>query len=493
MTDSLARVEPTGNARLRRGLSSWQVVALSIGTMAPSMAINVNPQAAAGIAGRAVPLTLILATFAVLLVSYGFARLSQHFNHAGSVFGLVGATLGPRPGAVAGWLMVGAYLLFGVSAAVTGGILVNDLLTSLGMIAEPSGAIAYGVGAVMVAVGIALAIVPAKKATDLILIFEAVTVAIILVIVAVVVAKLAGGNGPQGQSVDLTVFTPAPGVPFSAITLAAVFGFLSFAGFESSAALGEEAHEPRRAIPRALVGTAIGGGIFYVVVSAVAMMGFGTDDAAVAAFASSGSILGDLGRDYLAPWVGEAVTVGSTISAVGGAVACVLASSRMLYAIARDAAARPTALGSVSPRRGTPVVAAVVAGIAMIVSEVVAGAFAETPLQAYAFVGTIGVLLILVGYLLVTAGAIKLLFVDRAARAAVPMWQVVVPVAALLVLIYVLYKNVWPYPTGVMAWLPAIAIAWLLVAVAVITFAPEMARRIGTRLTAEENLPTEHA
>jgi amino acid transporter len=489
MTDTAAPVDSTSApAQLRRGLSTWQVVALSIGTMAPSMAINVNPQAAAGIAGRAVPLTLILATFAVLLVSYGFARLSQHFNHAGSVFGLVGATLGARPGAVAGWLMVGAYLLFGVSAAVTGGILINSLMVSFGVLAEPSNVVAYGVGAVVIVIGILLAIVPAKRATDLILIFEAVTVAIILIIAVVVVAKLTGGHGPEGQAVDFHVFTPAAGVPFSAITLAAVFGFLSFAGFESSAALGEEASSPRKAIPRALVGTAVGGGIFYVVISAVAMMGFGTSDSQVAAFASSGSILGDLGANYLAPWVGEAVTVGSTISAVGGAVACVLAASRILYAIARDASAKRTALGSVSASKGTPVVAAVVSGVVMIASEIIAGVFAETPLQAYAFVGTIGVLLILVGYLLVTAGAIKLLFVDRSATPSVPMWQIVVPVLAMLVLAYVLYKNVWPYPTGVMAWLPAIAIVWLLVAVVTVMVAPKMAQRIGAKLTAEEDL-----
>jgi amino acid transporter len=478
---------------LRRGLSTWQVVALSIGTMAPSMAINVNPQAAAGIAGRAVPLTLLLATIAVLLVSYGFARLSQHFNHAGSVFGLVGATLGARPGAVAGWLMVGAYLLFGVSAAVTGGILINDLLVGLGALTEPSNVVAYMVAAVMIVIGVGLAIVPAKKATDLILIFEAVTVAIIMVIAVVVIGKLVSGHAPQGQRVDLSVFTPASGVPFSAITLAAVFGFLSFAGFESSAALGEEAREPKSAIPKALVGTAIGGGIFYVVVSAIAMMGFGVSDDQVQAFASSGSILGDLGASYMAPWVGDAVTIGSTISAVGGAVACVLASSRILYAIARDAAARRTALGSVSTTRGTPVVAAVVAGAAMIVSEIIAGSVAETPLQAYAFVGTVGVLLILVGYLLVTVGAIKLLFVDRTAVPSVPVWQVVVPVLAFVALGYVLFRNVWPYPEGVLAWLPAIAIGWLLVAVVAMLVAPDMARRIGARLTAEEQLQAKEA
>ena len=66
-----------------------------------------------------------------------------------------------------------------------------------------------------------------------------------------------------------------------------VFGFLSFAGFEAAATLGEEARNPRRDIPRAILGTAIFGGIYFVFVTAVEVMGFGTDDAGVAAFVAS--------------------------------------------------------------------------------------------------------------------------------------------------------------------------------------------------------------
>lgn len=226
---------PTG---LRRNLGGWQVVALSIGTMAPSMAININPQGAAGLAGRAVPLTLVLATIAVLLVSYGFARLSQHFNHAGSVFGLVGATIGPRAGAIAGWMMVGAYLLFGVSAAVAGGRFVAALLLGAGADDGTASTVAYVVAAVLLVIGVVLSIFPAKRATDLVLVFEGVTVLLILVIAVVVVVRLAGHTAPDGQAFDLSVFTPAPGVDPSSLALAAVFGFLSFAGFESSASLG---------------------------------------------------------------------------------------------------------------------------------------------------------------------------------------------------------------------------------------------------------------
>ena len=40
---------------LRRGLSLWQAVGISVALMAPSMAANINPQGTAGLVGRATP------------------------------------------------------------------------------------------------------------------------------------------------------------------------------------------------------------------------------------------------------------------------------------------------------------------------------------------------------------------------------------------------------------------------------------------------------
>ena len=71
--------------------------------MAPSMAANINPQGRRPCVGRAVPLAFLLAAVAVLLVAYVFVRLCQYYQHAGSVYAFVGATLGPRAGVVAGW------------------------------------------------------------------------------------------------------------------------------------------------------------------------------------------------------------------------------------------------------------------------------------------------------------------------------------------------------------------------------------------------------
>src|ERR1700735_2409430 len=99
--------EPASAPGLQRSLSVWAAIGLSIALMAPSMAANINPQASAATAGRAVPLTFLIAAVGVLLVSYTFVRLCQYYHHSGSVYAFVGATLGPRAGVVAGWGLLG--------------------------------------------------------------------------------------------------------------------------------------------------------------------------------------------------------------------------------------------------------------------------------------------------------------------------------------------------------------------------------------------------
>ena len=54
---------PSSTPGLKRSLSVWAAVGLSVALMAPSMAANINPQQTASAADRAVPLALVLFSF----------------------------------------------------------------------------------------------------------------------------------------------------------------------------------------------------------------------------------------------------------------------------------------------------------------------------------------------------------------------------------------------------------------------------------------------
>jgi amino acid transporter len=468
--------------RLRRSLSVWQAVGLSLALMAPSMAANINPQASAATAGYAVPLTFLIAAVGVLLVAYTFVRLCQYFHHSGSVYAFVGATLGPRTGVVAGWGLVGTYVFYAVTTASAFGIFGTGLLQTLGIWPHPPSAAPWILIAFALALALVVAALPSRRGTNTLLIIECTTVTLILLVTIVVLVRLLAGNAPGHETFTMRVFTIPHGVSQSALFLGVVFGFLSFAGFEASATLGEEARHPRRDIPRAIMGVALFGGIYFVVVTAVEMMGFGTSAKGVSAFTGSSSLLGQLGTSYVGSWVGNLITLGTAISAFGCCLASTVGAARLVFAMSRDSFG-PRGLGKPS-RWGTPALATAFITVLTAVIYVVYLAGGATASDAFAWSGSIGTLILLVAYVLATIGMVLLIFVRRR-MPSVPMWQVIIPVAAIALLGYTLYRNVFPYPSsGPGHWYPIVTGGWLLCAIVAVIALPRTARRLGDALAA---------
>jgi amino acid transporter len=477
----------TARGRMPRSLSGWQVLGVSIGLMGLSLSANINPQGAEPLVGRAIPLTFLIATFGVLLVAYGFARLSQRYNSAGSVLGLVGATLGARSGTIAAWSLLGAYTIFGITSAIGAGLFGGALLQSLGVVSSAPAWSEYLITLAVLVSATLVALTPARRGTSLLLILESITVTLILIISAVVLFKLFTHSAPARQHFTLTIFTPTKTTGTSALFLGAVFGFLSFAGFEAAATSGSEARNPRRDIPRAIIGTVIIGGIFYTLTSAIEVLGFGTSTSGLAAFHNSGSLFGTLGSQYVASWLGDVVTVGTIVSAYGGALASIVGGSRLWYALTNATVDRPTPLTKVSPRWGTPVGAIIGAGIiSCIVTVLFAWVIRFTVLNTFAWLGTVATLLMLFIYIMVTLGAARLLFFSG--NRTVARWEIVIPAVGVIVLGYTIYRNIVPYPTGPYFWLPIASLAWIAVAVAAVAISRRLSRRIATALASDVDL-----
>src|SRR3982751_1656759 len=184
-TETAARAE--GGGRLRGGsLSLWEAIGLSIALMAPSMAANINPQGTVPLVGRAVPLAFVFATVGVLLVSYGICRLCQHYNHAGSLFGFVGVTLGPRAGVLAGWALMGTYTFYACVTSAAAGIFGATFLDSVGIWDNHPLWAEFLLAFIALGGAFLLATFPAHTATRTLLTIEGATVALIIVVATIV-------------------------------------------------------------------------------------------------------------------------------------------------------------------------------------------------------------------------------------------------------------------------------------------------------------------
>jgi amino acid transporter len=462
----------------KRKLRLWEALALSLGLMGPTLAMSGNGQGIIGTVGKAVPLVFALGFLGVALVAYGFIRLTQRYNHAGSAYALVGATLGPRAGFVAGFALFGTYLFFTICTAAVFGAFLNALLASL---AGSDTMVGYGIAAV--ACLLVTAFMNTRDTTTVsrsLLAIEGVGIAAMLVLVVAVF----GQGGAESTGVDLSTFTP-DGVGLGAVLAAVVAAFLSWAGFEACAALGEETDNPRRNIPRALFGSVLLTGVLFVVVMFAQTIGFGTDEAGLAAFQGSGNTLGDLGEGYVGHWFALLLLVTAVLSAFASNLSSVAASARLAMALARDGFG-PRQFAEIDPTHRTPrnaVLAMAAVGVVVNVITWLTGwpvmGTGDAAIDAYFFFAVVGATCLLFAYLLVEVAVFA---AWRRRQISVRPAELVLPGlggAFILVVIGYSVKDA----TGLS---PAfVAIGWVAVGLVVALLAGRLAQRIGASLTRE--------
>jgi amino acid transporter len=479
-TEAAAAKRPT-HGTLRRELRFWEAIALSIGIMAPTAAMALNGVAPAGLVGRAVPLAFLFAAIAIGLISYSFVRLTAYFNHAGSTYALAGATLGPRAGFFAGWALLATYSCFIAANVAEIGLFGSAFLAGAGIWSNPEWIVISLIAAALVWL---LAYGDVRVATRALLSFEGISVALIVILVAVIFVRVIGGSAPNGQGFTLQPFVPASGTEIGAIAFASVFGLLSFGGFEGAAALGEETNNPRRNIPLAIAIAVAFCGVFYTVVMFAQSLGFGINAGGVKAFASSGAPLGDLSKQFVGGGMEDAINLGATISAFASCLGCAAGASRILFALGRDGFLTRR-LGDASARTGAPANALAVVmtfGIAVAVVLRIAG---TSSTNVFFYLGTLGVLSMLVAYFVIQLGAAKFLHLEGRE----PRWRAVIVVLALAAIVYTFYKQVWPAPASPYNLFPFIIGAWAVLGAA-ITFAfPALTRQIGQGLSEAEGIP----
>jgi amino acid transporter len=463
------------SGRLRRTLGFLGTVSVSIGVMAPTLAMSLTGVEPARLIGRAAPLAFVMAAVGVGLVSYGFVRLSSRFAHAGSVYGFVGNALGPRAGFVAGWALLGTYLVFPAVSIAAVAIFGRAFFETAGIASSPPWLPFAIFGWALIWL---LASRDVRVTTRSLLAFEVVSLVLIVALIAVIFGKLAFGGAPRGQDLNLDFVKLPPGTSLSTVALAATFGFLSFAGFESAGSFGEEANRPRRSIPRSLVAAIVTGAVFYVVCMVAQTLGYGTDAAGVKSFGAASTPLADLAHGYVGTWLAATLDLAALISALGAGLGCASVGARTLFALSRDGVF-DRRLSGVSAATGAPIAALATIMLLDLSGLVAFGAAGTEPIRVFFYFATIGVLSLLVMYMITNAAALRLLHAEGD-----NVLELLLPVAGIAVAGYTLYRNVYPVPDSPFNVFPYIVAGWLLLATALVLFLPGFAARIGEQLAA---------
>ncbi len=439
----------TGLRRNAVGLPG--AVIMSAAIMGPAVSTFFNPQFSFGFSGFATPLVYLLCLAAMLITATGVMEMARALPSAGAFYTFVTRGFGAKAGFVTGGLIFVAYaLLAPAEIGLIGSYLQNTFNE------EFSTNIPWWVIGMVPAIAmtvLAFEGIVSSLRTALIL-FSAEVVVVVLMAFIVVV-----NGGAEG--LNLHPFNPSSSPHgFGGLVTGGIFAALSFVGFEAAASLGEEVREPRRRIPRAILGaTLLVGGIYTFCIWAESI-GLGRNAVDAAETATPWNLLAS---EY-ADWMKWPVIVAS----VSSMFAVMLASNngivRILNKMGREGLL-PSFFGHIDEKRRTPTGAvlftgAFAVGLALIVG-LLAGGLGDSGAgeSVYGYLGFLLTMGILPVYVLVNAAAIRFF---RGRGDFHPIRHLFLPGLGALLMVGLTIGQIVEQEVAPYTWFPWVIVGWVL-------------------------------
>jgi amino acid transporter len=437
-------------AQLRHGaLSLPETIGQSIANIAPTLTPALNISVVAGLAGVGSWLSYLIATIGCVFVGASIATLAKRHPEAGSYFVYIGRNFGPLAGAMAGWAMILAYLTTAVAVVFGFPLFLGNFLGVFGVTLSFPMLVVFSVAFLGLVTYAAFRDIQLSSRVGLVL--ETISIGIIIIITAIVVGK----HGTVIDPVQLNIGK----LPFGGVMSAMAFAVFSFVGFESAATLAKESSNPQRNVPFAVIGSAAVAGLFFTIMSYFMVLGMHDNASAIG---GSSSPFADMTNAAHLPWAAGVVYFAAMISAFACALACINASSRMLYSMGRYQFLHGS-MGVVHKVHKTPY-AAVLASSA-IVLVVILALLPQGFLNGFGLSGTIATYGFVVVYLGVAVTAPMDMY--RAGLMKAP--HVICGVIGAVLMGFVIYSSVVPYPAAPYNWLPpvfaiymAVGLVWFL-------------------------------
>ncbi|EJE97330.1 APC family permease [Liquorilactobacillus mali] len=428
-------------------LSLLEVLGLSVAMLAPTGAMAFNTAGAVANSGVVAPLGFLLAGLGILFVGISFVTLGRNINGEGSAYAYNAKALGEKTGFISGWLLVLTYVTFAFSSsAVVGNFL--DVFFKHFNINLP----VYLYVIAVLLIGGALSHLGIEFSTKFAIILELFAVgALIVLTVAILI---------QGGDAGITArpLNPANGT-FSGIGAGMIFALMSFAGFEGAATIAPRAKKPAKAITVAIFGSVAFAMIFYFIVSYTEIIGFGT--ANIAKMQNSSAPLNYLSVRYVGTWMAIFIDFASVTSYFACYFGALNAGAFMIQALSKEGYLMPW-MSELKGAKKTPVHALdLITVLSLIFYAVIGIGMGVSAGDYYNYLGTIGVIALLLVYVLVSVGTIA--FFRKKSKNNILF--LIVPIIAILVMVFPIYSNLWPIPAWPMNTFPYIVFIWLLIGI----------------------------
>lgn len=294
----------------------------------------------------------VVTLIAMLFTALSYAVLVRAFPRAGSAYTYARKAFGGHVGFLTGWSLMLDYLLLPLINYVIMGIYLNVQFPSI-----PGWVFAL-IGVVIIT-GLNIVGIAVVRNANLVLVGAQLIFAVVFAVTALMYLSENPADSLLQPLYDAGMTTP--GLLSGAAILA-----LSFLGFDAISTLSEEARDPQRTVPRAIVLTTLIGGFIFILISYLSALVIPNTADIENPDAAANQIMLLAGGRWL--------EVFFLVAYIAGCVAAALTSqasvSRILFAMGRDGVLPRRIFGVISERFRTPIGAALFVGAVSLVSLV---------------------------------------------------------------------------------------------------------------------------
>ncbi|RPE43505.1 amino acid/polyamine/organocation transporter (APC superfamily) [Streptomyces sp. Ag109_O5-1] len=371
-------VGEAGASPLTRTMGLTQLTLLSVGATLGTGIFVVLGQAVPE-AGPAIVVSFVLAGVTALFSALSYAELAGMIPGSGSSYSYAYATLGELVAWVCGWCLILEYGVSVAAVAVGWGQYVNELLhLTFGVTLPDALSAPPGAGgtlnipaALIVVLAMVVLLRGAKESAVANVVMVGVKIAALILFCAVAFTAFHAGN-----------FQPLFPLGAAGMSAGAASLFFSYIGFDAASTAGEEARNPQRDLPRAIILSLVLVTALYVLVAVAALGAMPWKEFAGTEATLSEVLVRSVGGGNLWPIL---LSVGAVVATTSVVLTVQYGQIRILFAMSRDGLV-PTLFAKVHPRTGVP------RANTVIVSSFIAVLAALVPLGSLADATSIGTL-----------------------------------------------------------------------------------------------------
>lgn len=289
----------------------------------------------------------VTAVVAMLFTALSYCHMVKAFPVAGSAYTYTRKAINPNFGFMIGWAILLDYIFIPMAIWLIGASFFNAAIPSI----PPWVWVLF-----FIIVTTIINIIGVKIGANVNVTMVVIQLMVILAFVIFTVKAVMNGAG-EGTLLSMSPFYN-PDVSFNFVVAGAAIACYSFLGFDAVSTFVEEAVDPLKTIPRAIMLTTIIGGVIFIAVTYFTHLAHPSYE-----YADAGNAAFEIAKEVAPAVFGTIFLLGMIIAQFASGISAQASGARLMYAMGRDGVLPKKIFGVLNSRFNTPVTSVIITGV----------------------------------------------------------------------------------------------------------------------------------